>query len=205
MAYIMCLAPNLVVLLAKKKKKCVKDTETCLFLQLWLKEKKEKILLPFPPLCLIHFDSFTGNVKLTSPSFPAFAPQGVGGDETTSTLTETPLDPHLHLCTWWKFMSCLFESEQDLPVPLPESQLSSESWGREHSCLHAEGMLCSQEGSAPHLQPSCSDPVLGADHSVSSIWAPGRTWCYVKQVRHQRTKMCSLSCVGAKEKVSLNV
>lgn len=44
-----------------------------------------KNIASLPLLGLIHFDSFTENVKLTSAPFSDFASQGVGG-------VETPLD-----------------------------------------------------------------------------------------------------------------
>lgn len=81
---------------------CINGLDRCLFLRFCSKASASLGLL-----CLIHCDSFTENVRLTSAPFSNFA---AGSRRCRKCLghSRAPSDLYLHLCMPWKFMSCLF-------------------------------------------------------------------------------------------------
>lgn len=102
------------------------------------------------------------------------------------TLSETPLDPYLHLCVWWKFMSCLLlwkwaessnpfmriASRGGLLAPLGGRGQSEPAWGgREPGSAHMRGGTSSTAspgvGAGPGGHPVCS-PGRGPWTVVSS-------------------------------------
>lgn len=95
------------------------------------------------------------------------------------TLSETPLDPYLHLCMWWKFMSCLFlwkwaESSNSFMWITSRGSLPA-SVGVEDTvtCIMQEGTgLCSHVGQGLTYSRPHSGPVLGAGPTVHPIWSP---------------------------------
>lgn len=102
------------------------------------------------PLCLIHVDSFTENVKLTSAPFSDFAPRGGGSvdrDSDTPRTSPWPLSASVHVMKIHELPLSLKVSRifQFLYVNNFQRKAARESGGRGHS--HT---LCGREqGSAP--------------------------------------------------------
>lgn len=137
------------------------------------------------PLCLIHVDSFTENVKLTSAPFSDFAPQGGGGVETDS---DTP-----RMSPWPLYASVHVMEIHELPLSLKVSRIfqflyvnniqrkaARESGGRGHShalCGREQGLL--RRGTEPPLQrarlrhrsgcgPHCASKMLSTTGTLSN-------------------------------------
>lgn len=133
--------------------------------KLWLKN----ITLLFP-LCLIHFDSFTENVKLTSAPFSDVAPQGVGGVETASDTWQNsswPVSASVHVMKIHELPLSLKVSRifQFLYVNDSERKASLESQCRGHCHLCSAGEVV---GASAHLGQRLihSRPCSGCCHTV---------------------------------------
>lgn len=121
------------------------------------------------PLCLIHVDSFTENVKLTSAPFSDFAPRGGGSvdrDSDTPRTSPWPLSASVHVMKIHELPLSLKVSRifQFLYVNNFQRKAARESGGRGHS--HT---LCGREqGSAPTRDRA--SPTAGRLRRRSGCW-----------------------------------